>query len=239
MCRRIALTELDGPAMGDDSAGAFGAAAESRESCRPPGGPRELEIWWRAGDGAHQGRRDGVDPGAAGSGRSTARAGRGAAERAAAGAAARDAPAARPPRDHVAALAADQLRESPARISPMRRSLILAALVVDLRLTARARVVAGAASAADPRLVAGWVIGQLQTPRVRVVRRFQYDETSGKCRDAEGREGYNRSSRAELETTGDAECGAIQPHIPSPLQCESAGSQLRGRALVPGRDHRL
>jgi hypothetical protein len=88
----------------------------------------------------------------------------------------------------------------------MTRWLILTALVLDLCLAGHARVVAGGAGAAAPRLVAGGVIGQLETPQVRAVRRFRYDETSGKCLDAEGREGYNRSSRAELETTGDAEC---------------------------------
>jgi hypothetical protein len=36
--------------------------------------------------------------------------------------------------------------------------------------------------------------------------RFRYDETAGKCLDAEGREGYNRRTREELVSTGDAEC---------------------------------
>jgi hypothetical protein len=35
---------------------------------------------------------------------------------------------------------------------------------------------------------------------------FRYDETAGKCLDAEGREGYNTRSRKELEATRDAEC---------------------------------
>jgi uncharacterized protein YjbI with pentapeptide repeats len=36
--------------------------------------------------------------------------------------------------------------------------------------------------------------------------RFRYDETAAKCLDAEGREGYNRRSREELVSTGEAEC---------------------------------
>jgi hypothetical protein len=76
--------------------------------------------------------------------------------------------------------------------------LITAALVCGLGLTPHARVIVAAAGDEAPTLVSG------RSPAAS--HRFRYDETTGKCLDAEGREGYNRSSRQELETTGDAEC---------------------------------
>lgn len=36
--------------------------------------------------------------------------------------------------------------------------------------------------------------------------RFRYDEASGRCLDAEGREGYKNGTREELEMTSEAEC---------------------------------
>jgi hypothetical protein len=82
-----------------------------------------------------------------------------------------------------------------------------AALASNLWLTGHAPDVVGAAGEGDPRLASGTVIGQLQPSQVpAAVRRFRYDEASGKCLDSEGREGYNRSSREDLKATRDAEC---------------------------------
>jgi uncharacterized protein YjbI with pentapeptide repeats len=41
---------------------------------------------------------------------------------------------------------------------------------------------------------------------VQAQGRFRYDESSGTCRDADGREGYNLGSREELQRTRDGEC---------------------------------
>jgi uncharacterized protein YjbI with pentapeptide repeats len=85
--------------------------------------------------------------------------------------------------------------------------MITAALVYGFWSTAHVRAVAGPASDEDPRLGSGRVIDQLPGSQVpATARRFRYDETSGKCLDSEDREGYNRSSREELETTREAEC---------------------------------
>ena len=85
--------------------------------------------------------------------------------------------------------------------------MIASALVADLWLAAHAPVVVGAAGNEGARLVSVTVVGQLQTSQAPAApSRFRYDETSGKCLDSEGREGYNRSSREALQKTGDAEC---------------------------------
>jgi hypothetical protein len=60
-------------------------------------------------------------------------------------------------------------------------------------------------------LLAGIAHGQApaatRTPeRPAAPPRYRYDEPSGRCLDAEGREGYNGGSREDLEETRQAEC---------------------------------
>jgi uncharacterized protein YjbI with pentapeptide repeats len=61
----------------------------------------------------------------------------------------------------------------------------------------------GGAVALEGVLLAAIALGQAPPA---APQRFRYDEPSGRCLDSEGRAGYDRGSREELEETGEAEC---------------------------------
>jgi hypothetical protein len=63
-------------------------------------------------------------------------------------------------------------------------------------------------------------------------RRFRYHESSGRCLDAAGREGYNAGSREALERTGEAECADLGGGAINLTYLRLARANLRGANLA-------
>jgi hypothetical protein len=92
---------------------------------------------------------------------------------------------------------------------------------------------------------AGWLLGSLPVPRSALAqdaasdpRRFRYDEASGRCRNADGREGYNAGSRESLTKSGDGECtdfrGSINLTYLRLQRANLRGANLEGASFYLG-----
>jgi hypothetical protein len=79
-------------------------------------------------------------------------------------------------------------------------------------------------------------LGQLRVAQaVPASSRFRYDEASGKCLDADGREGYNRGSREALEGNQDTECANFSGQGINLTYLRLKNANLRGANFARAR----